>query len=75
VAVFSWQFCAACPRALPASGDVRVLGEEQRLVAMLLDQTRDRPRANRVMSREVSDSELDSASLFRVTRAGLAALG
>ena len=41
----------------PAGGDVRVLGEEQRLVAALLGQARDLAGADRVVGGEVADSE------------------
>ena len=47
----------------PAGGNVGVFGKEQRLVASVLDESRNRSRANRVMRREVSDSELDRAAV------------
>lgn len=64
MAVFSRQLSAAWPRALAAGRNVRVLGEEQRLVAALLDEASNGPRAERVVCGEVADSELDRASLM-----------
>jgi hypothetical protein len=44
---------------------MRVLGKEQRFVAVLLGQARNSPRTEGVMRREVSDSKLDPASLVQ----------
>ncbi len=63
VAVLARQLAAARVRALAAGGDVGVLGEEQRLVAVLLDQAGDRPGGDRVGRGEVSDSEFHPSSL------------
>jgi len=63
VAVFTRQLPAAGPRALAAGRDMRVLGEEQRLVAVLLNQASNGSRSEGVVRREVSDSEIDAASL------------
>ena len=63
MAVFTRQLVPARPRTLTAGRDVCVLGEEERLVTALLDQARNRPRPEGVMRGEVTDSELDRASL------------
>ena len=57
VRVLAWELAAARPRALTACGDVRVLGEEQRLEAMLLDHPSELAGSDAVMRWEVADSE------------------
>jgi hypothetical protein len=49
VPVLGWQDRPAGPRRLAAGGDVRVFGEEQRLVAALLDKAGDLARRQRVV--------------------------
>jgi len=63
VHVFARQLAAACIRRLAAGRDVRVLGEEQRLEAVLLDQARDLPRSGGVMGGEVADAEFHGFTL------------
>jgi hypothetical protein len=56
VRVLARQLAAAGVRRLAARRDVGVLGEVDRVVAVLLDQPRHLARADRVMGREVADS-------------------
>lgn len=63
MAVLARQLAATGIRALPTGGYVRVLGEEESLVTALLDEARDDARARRVVGREVSNSEVDRASV------------
>ena len=60
---------AARPRALTARRDVRVLGEEQRLEAMLLEHPRELAGSDTVVRWEVTDSEFHSRNATRRTAA------
>src|SRR5579875_1893646 len=55
---------AARPGRLAAGRDVRVLGEEQRLVPALLDQSRNCARAESVVGGEVADSEVHGPAVY-----------
>src|SRR5262249_45469627 len=63
VPVLGRQMVAAAPRALAARRDVGVLGEEQRLVAAILEPAGEPAGREPVVGREVADAEGHRASL------------
>jgi len=68
VAVFAGQLAARRVRRRAGSRDVRVLGEEQRLVPALLGEPRERARLDAIVSREAGESELHGGQAYPARR-------